>query len=151
MEFYSLQKIINTIEQYVTDHKELTHFNYGDIADIDSANYQKNDYFLGLWLQPMSSQLVMSKNNIVIQRRFVIFVYDLVRQDLDNQISVWNTSESVCFDICKLMNYGSIDYRVVNQPILTPFNEKFSNDVTGYFCELVIETQDNLGLCNVPV
>jgi hypothetical protein len=153
---YTIQRIINRFQEISDDHQEIFTFGYGNIDDIDTktqgVDYLGNaDTFIGIWVDPLSTQLVMGRNNMVVQRRFAVYCYDLQRQDQENLYSIWNQTEQILIDVCRLFNYGSVDYKIVNNPILTPFKERFSNDVNGYWAELSIQTMDEGGVCNIPI
>lgn len=146
---YSIQKIVNQFETIAASHSEIVTFGYGAAFDIDSIK-QDDDLFPQLWVEPVNTQIILGRNAGVDQRRFILYCYDLIRQDEENIISVWNTTELILIDICRKFAYSSQDYRIVNNPILTPFSERFANNVTGYLCEVVIETPGIVGDCYIP-
>jgi len=146
---YSIQKIVNEFQTISASHSEIKSFGYGASFDIDKITSDK-DLFPQLWVEPVNTQIILNRNNGVDQRRFIVYCYDLIRQDEENMISVWNTSELVLIDICRIFAYSSRDYKIVNNPILTPFQERFSDNVTGYFCEIVIQTPEIVGSCSIP-
>lgn len=152
---YNIQTIINKLQLICDNHSEIDTFGYGTIDDIDSKTQGRDylgnaDTFIGVWADPQSSQLVMGKNNMLVQRRFMLYCYDLQRQDLENLYSVWNNTEQILIDVCRLFAYGSNDYKIINSPIFTPFKDSFANDVNGYMCEIVIQTIDEVGTCDIP-
>lgn len=146
---YSIQKIVNQFEVIAASHSEIKSFGYGASFDIDKIK-QENDLFPQLWVEPVNTQIILNRNSGQDQRRFIIYCYDLIRQDEENMISVWNTTELILIDICRIFAYSSINYKIVNNPILTPFQEKYGDNVTGYFCEIVIETPQITGTCDIP-
>lgn len=147
---WGLNIIVNKFAEIAASHMELKSFGYGAVPDIDSQ-LQSNALFTQLWVEPLSSQLVFNKGGVVNQRRYAIYCYDLIRQDEKNIISTWNNTELILIDIIKLLKYDSVDYRIVNDPILTPFSERFADNVTGYMTEIILETPESSGTCDIPI
>ncbi len=148
MEIYSLQKVINLFESIATNHLEIEVFNFGEIDEIDQIK-QSDDHFIGMWLELSNTQLIIGKSNMSTQRRFRFYIYDLIRQDLNNVNSNWNQCESIGIDVVRLLTYGSSEYRLVNNPILYPFSDQFANNASGVWCEVTLESFDAVGTCGV--
>lgn len=146
---YSINAIVNEFAKIAVGHQELKSFGYGELAEL-TPQPQLSVKFPQLWVEPVNSQLILNRNNAVNQRRFILYCYDLIRQDETNVVSVWNQTELILTDICKLFNYSSINFRLVNNPILTPMAERFGDNVNGYFCEVVVETPELTGICEMP-
>lgn len=153
---YSIKKLVNLFQTIADNHQEIFTFGYGDISDIDQKTerpdaHGNSDTFIGIWAQHDGTQLILGKNTSSIQRRFSIYCYDLQRQDEGSQYSIWNQTEQILIDFCRLMAYSSSDYRIVNNPTITPFQDKFSNDVNGMWCQLTIETVEYVGKGDIPI
>jgi hypothetical protein len=146
---WSIQKFYNEFGIIAASHSEINSYGYGEIGSINPQN-QKDVIFPQLWVQAINTQVVLGKSNGNDQRRFILYCYDLTRQDEDNRISVWNTTELILIDVCRLVQYNSNGYKLVNNPILTPFEDRFSDNVRGYMCELVISTPEITGTCFIP-
>lgn len=147
---WTINKFYNEFKAIAEDHLEINSFGYGDDFEI---NYQKqsNAKMPQMWVQHINSQVNLGRNSGNDQRRFVVFIYDLVRQDEDNLVSIWNATELILIDVCRLFNYRSGEYKLVNSPIITPFSERFADNVAGSFCELVIQTPEITGYCEIPI
>lgn len=146
---WSLNSIINEFAKLAVSHGELKSFGYGQLPEND-VQPQTSVKFPQLWVEPINTQLLLNRNNASNQRRFILYVYDYPRQDEKNIISLWNSTETILTDICRLLQYGSTSYRLANNPILTPMNERFGDNVCGYLCEVVIETPEITGTCEMP-
>jgi hypothetical protein len=146
---WSINAVVNELAKIAASHAELKSFGYGELNSIDSQEQLLVKY-AQLWVEPINTQLILGKNSSVDQRRFVLYCYDLIRQDEKNVISTWNQTELILIDVCRLLQYSSGGFRLVNNPILTPMSERFSDNVTGYYCEVVIETAEIVGTCEMP-
>lgn len=147
---YSLQKVINIFEAIADSHAEIDSWNYGfefDITDQPQSKQNMRQFFV----QPINTQVLLGRNNVLNDRRFILWCYDFMRDDENNDISVWNQTESILIDVIRTFNYGSQEYKISNQPILTPFKDRFGEELIGYFCEVAIQTAENIGNCEIPL
>ena len=147
---YSLQKIINTFEDLAESHLEIDSFGYGFEFDIDTQK-QKNQKYRQMWVQPLTTQVILGRSNVINDRRFRIWVYDLLRNDDLNDISVWNQTEAILIDIIREFSFSSRDYKVANSPLLVPIGDRFGESVWGYYTELSIQTAEIVGNCDIPL
>lgn len=146
---YSLQKIVNVFESIAANHLEIESFGYGFEFDIEIQK-QGNQKYRQFWVQPLNTQVNLGRNNVMVDRRFRLWCYDLLRQDETNDISIWNQTEAILIDVIRQFNYGSQDYKIVNQPILIPVGERFGETVWGYYTEVAIQTPELIGTCFIP-
>ncbi len=149
-QIWTLQKLINEFEAIASAHLEIQTFGYGNLFSID-PQVEINKRYPQLWVQPSNSQLILGRNNNMQNWTFNVYAYDLIRQDETNQISVWNTTNQIITDVIQLFNYQSSEYKIVNTPISTPFEENFGDDVTGYFTQITIQTAAVVGDCGIPI
>lgn len=147
---YSLKEIIREFETTADNFVEVASFGYGFDFDINSQQQLKAN-MCQIWLQPLTSQAIFNRSSSSVSRRFRIYCYDLIRQDEENQISVWNSTEGVLIDYIRYFTFVNRQYQIVNQPILVPFKESFAYDVSGYYCEVEIKTPELNGFCFLPV
>ena len=146
---WTINRLVNQFEAIGVSHSEIRTFGYGFDFDINNQ-LQSNTRYPQLWVQPLNSQILAGRSNSFIQRNFRLWCYDLERNDEDNRISVWNDTEIILSDIIRLFSYGSKEYKIVNNPILVPFQESFGENVTGYWTEVTIQTAEYTGTCDVP-
>lgn len=147
---YSLQKIINTFGAIADNHLEIDSWAYGFEFEITNQ-FQSSQNMRQFFVQPINTQVILGRNNVLNDRRFILWCYDFKRQDDMNEISVWNQTEAILIDVIRQFNFGSRDYKVSNQPILTPFADRFGEELIGYFCEIAIQTAENVGTCEIPL
>lgn len=146
---YSLQKVINVFEAIALNHLEIESFGYGFDFDIETQK-QANQMYRQFWVQPLNTQVILGRNNVMNDRRFRLWCYDLLRQDEVNDISVWNQTEAILIDVIRQFNWGSNDYKISNSPILIPIGGKFDENVWGYYTEVAIQTAESIGVCDIP-
>jgi len=145
----SLIKIINTIQSLAENHADIGSFGYGFEFDIETQKESTQNY-VQLFCQPINTQVNTGRNTSTNDRRFRLWAYDLVRQDELNKISVWNDCEAILIDIIRQLNYGSNDYKLINNPVLIPIYGRFGENVSGYFTEISVQTSESNGNCFVP-
>jgi len=148
---YQLKNIIKEFEDVAESFVELATFGYGFDFDINNQS-QSQEGLSQLWVQPLTTQAVFGRGSSSVSRRFRIYCYDLVRQDEQNQISVWNQTEGILLDYIRYFSYNSgKQYQIVNSPLLVPFKESFAFDASGYYAEIEIRTPEISGFCFLPV
>jgi hypothetical protein len=125
-------------------------FGYGFEFDIQSKK-QSERGMVGMWVQPITTQMILSRSNTGVVRRYRVYVWDLIRRDEKNSIEVWNDCELILLDFIRLFSFKSKDLGVDNQPILVPFKEKYEDDVSGYYVDLDIKSWDISGDCDIPL
>ena len=146
---YTIVGLINGFRDVALSFVEIATFNFG--FDFDINNQKRSERGLcQIWVQPLTSQLVMGNNGSRNRRRFRIYCYDLVNQSESNQISVWNQTESILIDYVRWFKYSNKVLRVVNDPVLIPFKESFAEDMSGYYTDVEIETPELTGYCFMP-
>lgn len=141
-------KTINNIFQLFKiiseSHYQINGFVYGDINEVES--YDKLKYPL-LIASPILS--VVSEN--VINHTYRISISDLVRKDEENQIEIWSDTQQILNDLIKVFRYDSVEFELIGEPILTPFKEKWGDDVSGWQADFEIQFSFDSQVCNVPI
>lgn len=79
-----------------------------------------------------------------------MLVLDLVKKDESNRDEVWSDTEQIADDVIKILNNESDQYSLVNEPQLDPVTEFHSDWVTGWQCEILLETEFNSSYCDIP-
>jgi len=75
------------------------------------------------------------------------------REDATNLIDVYNTQLYVANSFITDLRRGTLyteGYQVVNDPILTPFKDRFENELAGWSVEMSIEVRNDVSLPNLP-
>jgi hypothetical protein len=147
---WTINKFYNEFKEIAEDHLEIKSFGYGEEFGIETQN-QLDVKLPQLWVSHINTQVVLGRNAGNDQRRFVLYCYDLVRQDENNVLSIWNQTELILIDVCRLFSYRSQEYKLVNNPVITPFEEKYNLQAAGCFCEIVVQTTEITGTCDIPI
>jgi hypothetical protein len=143
----TINKIINEMAKVAVSHPELESFGWGDLSEVNNFPDEMIK-FTQLWVEPVGTQLIMNKNNSFIERRFILYCWDLIRSDDKNSLSNLNAMEGILIDYIKLINEVS-GWRVMNQPILTPTYDRFFDRMYGWFAEVTIEVPETVGTCDI--
>ena len=80
-------------------------------------------------------------------------IFDLVKRgDIDNSqtTEVWSDTEQILNDVIKIIKKNSNDYDLIGDPTLGPFMEEFTDWVTGWKADIVIESELNSNFCDIP-
>lgn len=145
---YTINNFKELFSNIATAHKQINTFGFGELWEIEEAMNKDVTYPM-LWVQPINSTTGLQTQT----RTFRFLVFDLVsKQDVDNNytIEVWSDTELILNDIIKILREESDSYNIVGEPLLEPFKEEFSDWVTGWRSDLVIETDLNSNYCDVP-
>lgn len=154
------QEIVNRIQGIVNAHYQLADFGYGDLSDLktkfenssgDSAVQADYPY---LFLNPGIHNRTLS----TITYNFNMIVMDMARgevsdQPYNNSLAIQSQCQQMIDDVLANLYYGFTDKpEVVRTNIsYTPFNERFSDDVSGMTASLSIEVPQGLNDCIAPI
>ena len=154
------QEIVNRIQGIVDAHYQLADFGYGDLSDLktkfenssgDSAVQADYPY---LFLNPGIHNRTLS----TITYNFNMIVMDMARgevsdQPYNNSLAIQSQCQQMIDDVLANLYYGFTDKpEVVRTNIsYTPFNERFSDDVSGMTASLSIEVPQGLNDCIAPI
>jgi hypothetical protein len=154
------QEIVNRIQGIVNAHYQLADFGYGDLSDLktkfenssgDSAVQADYPY---LFLNPGIHNRTLS----TITYNFNMIVMDMARgevsdQPYNNSLAIQSQCQQMIDDVLANLYYGFKDKpEVVRTNIsYTPFNERFSDDVSGMTASLSIEVPQGLNDCVAPI
>ena len=154
------QEIVNRIQGIVNAHYQLADFGYGDLSDLktkfenssgDSAVQADYPY---LFLNPGIHNRTLS----TITYNFNMIVMDMARgevsdQPYNNSLAIQSQCQQMIDDVLANLYYGFTDQpEVVRTNIsYTPFNERFSDDVSGMTASLSIEVPQGLNDCIAPI
>ena len=154
------QEIVNRIEGIVDAHYQLASFGYGDLSDLKTRfeNSSNDDTVSAdypyLFLNPGIHNRTLS----TITYNFNMVVMDMARgevsdQPYNNSLAIQSHCQQMIDDVLANLYYGFTDKpEVVRTNIsYTPFNERFSDDVSGMTASLSIEVPQGLNDCLAPI
>lgn len=129
-------------------HDQLNSFGFGEAWQIEELMNKQITYPC-LFVCPISSTTMDQTQ----QRTFRLLVFDLVkRSDVDNNqcTEVWSDSEQVLNDVIKIIREESDSYDLIGETVLEPFMQEFTDWVTGYKADIIIESELNTNYCDIP-
>lgn len=129
-------------------HQQLNSFGFGEAWQIEELMNKQITYPC-MFVCPISSL----NNDQTQQRTFRILIFDLVkRDDVDNDqcTEVWSDTEQILNDVLKILRNESDSYDLVGDVSCEPFMQEFTDWVTGYKADIVIESELNSNYCDIP-
>lgn len=146
MEFYSLNQIINLIEQLSLSHAQVNSFNFGEASDISASEQEK--YPL-VWADVVESDI--SSNTLSLNINLKIM--DIQKDDQTNERDTLSDTLSIAQDIYALLTAPDYqDYFLLSFNVpLVPLREALPDKVNGWETVLTFELQQNRNRCQVPL
>ena len=153
------QEIVNRIQSITNQHKMLADFGYGDLSDLkvrfentsgDSAVQADYPY---LFLNPGVHQ----RNQGLVTYNFNMIVMDMARGEVsdepyNNMLAIQSQCQQYIDDVLAYLYFGYTDQPEVIYSGVTysPFNERFSDDVSGMTATLTIQVPQPIDNCITP-
>lgn len=126
----------NLFKQISEKHIFIKSFGYGEIEDIEPF-ISMNKLYPMMWVS--LNQVVVSGG--MINREYNIVVADLLLNGRENYLDIQSQTEETCLDILNILNQnGQNTFEIQNQPILTPFTERFSETLAGHTLNVTIQS-----------
>lgn len=148
--------IVKTIKTHLREHPIVNTVTFGDITEID---LNKTTMF------PLAHFLLQDttilSNNIQITLSFLFiditsknneFNSDDLggRETTDNLVDVYNTQLQIANDLITELRRGDLysdKYQLIGDPICTPFDDRFENQLAGWSVDLTIAIPNNISVC----
>jgi hypothetical protein len=147
---YTISKLEKLFKDIAERHLQIDSFGYG--FDFQYENKKQLERgMVSFWVQPLTTQVVLSRSNTQVVRRFRLYAFDLIRRDEKNLISVWNSTEEILIDFIRLFSFSYGDIKLQNSPVLVPFTEVMEDDLTGYYADIDLTSWDLSGDCEIPL
>ena len=155
----TIYDIIGQTKSFLRDNPSVNTVTFGDITQV---NLNKTTIF------PLAHFLI---DSIQISERSIrinlsLLFIDIVdytkefnpddegsREDATNLIDVYNTQLYVANSFITDLRRGTLyteGYQVAGDPILTPFKDRFENELAGWSVEMAIELRNDVSLPNLP-
>lgn len=139
---FTLNNLINVFYQIALNHGMINSFGQGDQFEI-TANTVVN-YPL-LWVQILPGSF--TQNTIKYVTRIIIS--DLVQNDISNELEVRSDSIDILWDVANRV-WNDFDIAIDFPATVTPFTEKYSDRVTGWYMDTTLEIPRTYGSCDSP-
>ena len=143
---YTLHQTIDKIKAIANDHAQINSVGYGELSDVDATK----GYTMPLcWVVEQPSNI----SGRILINSVMIIVMDLVHKDLSNALEVVSNTQQILTDIIAEMQSPENQalFEVGTDGVsLTPFQDRFDDEVSGWYCTLNIETSYLQDRCAVP-
>ena len=147
---------LETLKCLGEQHKQIETVTNGDLFEIDMQ---------ASGLYPLMHVMINDANVSMSEQKFNfrVFVMDLVEPDLSNEDEVMSDSYQTMIDLIALLKHGEIlygynfsageeqRYFVDNDFTISPFTERFTNNVSGWVCDISIIVESVLDSCDIPI
>lgn len=134
------------LETFASSHLQIKEIRFGELEEVSNQGEYLFPYMFCM-LQPSrfeGTQLVY-----VID----IIIMDLVNKNLDNRWEVWSDIALIMSDLRAYLNTPSFDddYILENDFQITPFADRFTDDVTGWLGVFELKINDVKDRCVIPL
>jgi hypothetical protein len=120
-------------------------FGYGNFYD-QNGKIKIEQKYPGMYVQPINS--IIDGNTI--RRSYQIIIYDVPFESVENENDIVSDCEEYAFRLNRFLSNKSDTFLVFGQPVITPFRDKFLDDVSGVMIDITIEFNGDLNDCNDP-
>jgi len=134
-------------EQFVSSDPNLTSYGFGQLYNQNGESKVSQRY-PGMWCNPVRTDIL--SNNYTINRTYQILIYDILTSDRSNENSVVSDCEEFGFRLCRFLRNKSDVFNIVGIPTITPFSDKFLDDVSGVIVDVVVEFNGESSDCEDP-
>jgi len=146
---YLSQNGVNKMfNQWADADPNINQYGFGQLYNENGEPKVKQVY-AGMWVNPVST----SVNEYTLLRQYQILIYDLVFLDANgnsNQNAVVSDCEEIAFRLTRFLNYQSDLFILSGVPTITPFNDRFVDDVSGVILDITIEFNGESSTCEDP-
>jgi len=146
---YLSQNGVNKMfNQWADADPNINQYGFGQLYNENGEPKVKQVY-AGMWVNPV----VTSVNEYTLLRQYQILIYDLVFLDANgnsNQNAVVSDCEEIAFRLTRFLNYQSDLFILSGVPTITPFNDRFLDDVSGVILDVTIEFNAESSTCEDP-
>lgn len=144
---YTVNQIRKRLEDFANEHLQLKgSISFGEIEEVSNQGVLKFPYMFCV-LQPSS---FFGKT---FEVNMTIVIMDLVEKNLSNRWEVWSDVQLMFADLRAYLNNPDYDEGFVfNDNItLTPFADRFTDDVTGWSADIKFKISDVKDRCAIPL
>src|SRR6185437_9408439 len=142
---YSLNQFVTLLNSLASGHEQIKTFGEGDAWEIGSSD--PIQYPL-LWAVPQPSSMAEKLLNM----KFSLIFADILDTDKANEKDILSDTLQIALDILAQLNNPDYSDNFILDPntTLTPFTEKFDDDVAGWKADINIRINFLSDRCAVP-
>jgi len=134
-------------EQWVQADPNINQYGFGQLYN-ENGEPKANQVYPGMWVNPVST----TDGIYALTRNYQILIYDLVFQDDNgnNQNKIMSDCEEIAFRLARFLRLKSDLFTINTDPVITPFTDRFLDDVSGVILDVQIEFNAESSDCNDP-
>ena len=157
---FSINQIHKKFSDFATAHLQINSYGFGDLSEIGQSvaaytvnkdNGTNNITYPSMWVTPQPSSI----ERHFLKLNFMCLFYDLVNQNEDNSIEVISDTLQMANDFIQYLrtttNEDNFDIDNEYTFQLTPFKDRFNDDVTGWQLDLQLNIINLNDSCNLPI
>ena len=157
---FSINQIHKKFSDFATAHLQINSYGFGDLSEIGQSvaaytvnkdNGTNNITYPSMWVTPQPSSI----ERHFLRLNFMCLFYDLVNQNEDNSIEVISDTLQMANDFIQYLrtttNEDNFDIDNEYTFQLTPFKDRFNDDVTGWQLDLQLNIINLNDSCNLPI
>jgi len=145
MEYFSTNSVKKLFADYVANEPNLQGYYFGQPYDINGQTTIQQVY-PGMLVTP--TQTIVGE--IAIQRQYQIIIYDILNFEKSNEIEIISDAEEFAFRLIRFLRSASEGFYTIGDPIVTPFVDKFLDDVAGVLIDVTIDFNGDNNDCYSP-
>lgn len=150
--YLSINEIKSIFKTYSENDPNIKSFGFGQLFN-ENGEPKQSQVYPGMWVNPLSSLPNMSEMGMItLNRNIQICFYDIKLSDSTNEVDIISDCEEYALRFTRwLRNANDPEINILQTPTITPFTDKFLDDVAGVMVDFVIEFSGNNDYCSDPI
>lgn len=131
MEYLSSNGMEIVFKKWADIDPNIMSYGYGQLYN-QNGEPKVNQRYPGMWVNPVNTTV----DEFTLTRRYQIIMYDI---PFDNENLVVSDAEEFAFRLIRYLKSGSEIFDIIENPTISPFNDRFFDDVSGVIIDLALE------------
>lgn len=140
--YLSQNGIEELFKQWAEADPNIESFGFGQLWN-QNGEPRVNQKYIGMWVQSVNTQV----QDYILIRNYQILIYDL---QFDNTNSVISDCEEIGFRLIRFLKEKSDIFNISRTPLISPFVDRFFDDVAGVIIDISIEFNAESSNCEDP-
>ena len=141
--------LIDTLENIITNHLFVKTYGYGNISDISVPDNEEPADYPYVFLNPVNVSLDRQQFVVTLNMIAMTQVKDSEDKELAGQDLCINIIADIISQFTNTTDYSLFD--IQTPTLITPFKERFQDDVVGATASLTIVYGKPIDGCDVPI
>lgn len=151
--YLSQNSFNDVLRQFVSIDPNLIQYGFGQLYH-QNGEPKVSQRYPGLWTNPVRTEVMpgtINFNGGTMNRVYQILIYDVLTEDRSNENATISDCEEYALRLLRYLSDETNEmFNQIRTPIITPFSDKFLDDVSGVIIDITIEfTMDN-SICTDP-